>query len=417
MCQTLTPLIPEHAASQPSATRALCVVSVFNRYAIRGGEEEVFEAEVEMLGRHGCRVIPVSIKTVPPEGALTKAALGLRTTWSGEWHERIGKLLAKEHPDVVHVHNSFPLISPSIYYACQKAGVPVVQTLHNYRLLCPGALFYRDGKVCEECLEGGLRQGVRHGCYRDSRAQTAAVALMLGTHRALGTWNQKVDAYIALTEFARRKFIHGGLPAERVVVKSNFLQEDPGPRQSSGNGAIFVGRLSEQKGLLTLLEAWRQMPREFPLRIIGEGPLLDVLKVRKQEWRLEGVSIEGRLSRVETIAAIRNAKFLIFPSVWYECFPLTLIEAFACGVPVIASELGAMAEIVSAGRTGIFFQAGDASDLREKSLWAFSHPEEMESLGRECRREFLDNYTADRNFDQLMKIYDAVIHRKEGSPA
>jgi glycosyltransferase involved in cell wall biosynthesis len=413
MCQSLTPFGSEHFATWAPRVRPFRVVSVFNRYAIRGGEEEVFEAEAEMLARRGCQVTPVSVKTEPPEGLLAKAAFGLRTIWSANWHERITELLIKESPDVVHVHNSFPVMSPAIYYACQTAGVPVVQTLHNYRLLCPGALFYRDGKVCEDCLEGGLRHGVQHGCYRSSHSQTAAVALMLGAHRAMDTWNKKVDAYIALTEFARRKFIQGGLPAERIAVKANFLEPDPGPRRGSGQGAVFVGRLSEQKGLITLLEAWRSVPREFPLRIIGEGPLLDQLHARKKEWGLDGITIEGRLSRTETIAAIRAARFLIFPSAWYECFPLTLVEAFACGVPVIASELGAMAEIVGAGRTGIFFRAGDFTDLADKILWACSHPNEMEAMSRECRREFLAKYTADQNFEQLMKIYNAVTDRNK----
>ena len=413
MFQTLTPISTEKDAGGAAEARPLRVVTVFNRYALRGGEEEVFEAEAEMLTARGCQVNAISIKTVVPDGPFSKATLGLQSTWSADWHKRISELLAKDRPDVVHVHNSFPLISPSVYFACQQAGVPVVQTLHNYRLVCPGTHFFRHGKVCEDCLEGGLYQGVRHGCYRGSKAQTAAVALMIGVHRTLGTWNQKIDAYIALTEFARTKFIQGGLRAERIAVKSNFLHFDPGPRQGDGEGAIFVGHLGKQKGLLTLLEAWRRVPRDFPLRIIGEGPLLAELQTRKTEWDLGHVSIEGRLSRPDTIDAIRSSKFLVFPSEWYECFPLTLIEAFACGVPVIASRLGAMAEIVEAGRTGIFFRSGDSIDLTDKILWARAHPGEMGLMSHACRQEFLAKYTAARNFDRLMKIYKAAMDRKE----
>lgn len=413
MCRTLTPIRPDEITTREAGARPLHVVSIFNRYALRGGEEEVFEAETEMLAARGCQVTPVSFRTEPPTGPFAKVGMGLRTTWSATWHKKICKLLSKARPDVVHVHNSFPVMSPAIYYACGKAGVPLVQTLHNYRLLCPGALFYRDGKVCEDCLAAGLHSGVQHGCYRGSRAQTASVVLMLGTHRALGTWNRKVGVYIALTEFARKKFIEGGLPAERIAVKSNFLEPDPGARQGPGEGAIFVGRLSEEKGLLTLLEAWRRIPREFPLRIIGEGPLLEELRVRKRENGLDGISIEGRLPRADTIAAIRRAQFLIFPSLWYECFPLTLVEAFACGVPVVASQLGAMAEIVATGRTGVLFRAGDPSDLAEKILWAFSHPNDLEAMSGRCREEFLSKYTSEQNFDQLMKIYRTVMDQKE----
>jgi len=394
-------------------TRPLRIVTVFNRYALRGGEEGAFEAEAEMLSAMGCRVTPVSTKTVPPEGPWAKTLFGLRATWSTDWYKRICELLAEERPDILHAHNVFPVMSPAVYYACQKAGVPVVQTLHNYRLLCPGALFYRDGKVCEDCVNGGLHHGVQHGCYRDSQVQTAAVALMIGAHRAMGTWDQKIDAYIALTEFARSRFVQGGLPRERIAVKSNFLQTDPGLRPGQGKGAIYVGRLSEPKGLLTLLDAWRRGPAAVPLRILGEGPLLDELHARKKEWNLDGISIEGPFSRAQTIAAIREASFLIFPSRCYECFPLTLIEAFACGVPVIASRLGAMVEIVKEGYTGVFFEAGDAGDLAEKVRWAVAHPAEIQTMSRNCREEFLSKYTAEQNFPQLMKIYDDVIARKK----
>jgi glycosyltransferase involved in cell wall biosynthesis len=405
-------MISSSAGSCVARTRPLRIVSIFNRYVFRGGEEEVFEAEAKMLTARDCQVTAVSVQTVPPEGTFAKLAFGLQATWSGSWHKKIRNLLLQERPDVVHVHNSFPMISPSIYYACRESGVPVVQTLHNYRLLCPGALFYRDGKVCEDCLEGGLRNSVRHGCYRGSSAQTAAVALMLGTHRALDTWDEKVDGYIALTEFARQKFIQGGLPAERIAVKPNFLDPDPGPRQGPGEGAVFVGRLSEQKGLLTLLEAWRRVPREFSLRIIGEGPLLDELQARKKGWTLTNVKIEGHLPREGAIAAIRRAQFLIFPSLWYECFPLTLVEAFACGVPVIASQLGAMAELVDDGRTGMLFRAGESMDLAERIAWARCHARETDAMARACREEFLAKYTADKNFDQLMAIYNKVMDRK-----
>src|SRR6266478_697687 len=163
MCKTLTLPGTEQTADGPGAVRPLRVVSIFNRYALRGGEEEVFETEIEMLANRGCTVTPVSIKTVPPEGIVSKAVLGLHAVWSGEWYRRITDLLVKERPSVVHVHNSFPVMSPSIYYACQDAGVPVVQTLHNYRLVCPGSLLYRDGRVCEDCVKGGLYQGVQHG--------------------------------------------------------------------------------------------------------------------------------------------------------------------------------------------------------------------------------------------------------------
>lgn len=411
MQQTLISGQPGQIETRALAKGKLRVVCVCNRYALRGGEEEVFEAEAALLAGQGCHVLPVSIKTQPPVSPIEKLKIGMRTTWSGDWHRKMEKILAQERPDIVHVHNVFPVMSPAIFYACKSAGVPVVQTLHNYRLLCPGSLFYRNGKVCEECLGGGLHHGVQHGCYRNSRMQTAAVVMMLGAHRALGTWDSKIGGYIALTEFARRKFLEGGLPKERVFVKPNFLEPDPGLREGGGAGAVFVGHLGQQKGVSTLLEAWRLLPQEYRLRVIGEGPMLEDLLAMKRDWNLTGVSIEGRVPRSQSIAAIRGAQFLIFPSAWFECFPLTLIESFACGVPVVASNLGAMAEIVDSGRTGIFFQPGDAADLAEKIRWAFSHPDQLQAMSGECRNEYMAKYTATQNFNQLMKIYEAVMGR------
>ena len=353
------------------------VVSVHNRYIYRGGEDVVFEAESKLLERHGCYVTAITAQTRAPESLWAGPQMALEATWSRKWNTEFKRILRKEQPDVVHVHNSFPLLSPSIYYACHEAGVPVVQTLHNYRLLGPGALFFRDGKVCEDCTEHGLLRGVAHGCYRGSRLQTAAVVGMLATHRALGTWSEKVNCYIALTEFARQKFIAGGLPAEKIVVKPNFLDPDPGMRDSAGEEAVFVGLLAEQKGVLTLLDAWQKFNIQIPLRIIGDGPLLEELRRRKEQAKLEGVSIEGRKSHDETLAAIRSARLLIFPSQWYECFPVTLVEAFACGVPVVASRLGAMAEIIEDRHTGILFNPGDPADLAQKIEWTATHPAEF----------------------------------------
>jgi glycosyltransferase involved in cell wall biosynthesis len=393
--------------------RKLHVMSVLNRYLSRGGEDEVFESEASMLQARGVRVTSVSVRMSNPDNVISKATLGLQSVWSHQWLSRLGETLIKERPDVVHVHNSFPRMSPAIYYACQRAGVPVVQTLHNYRLICPGALLFRDGGVCEDCLGGKVWRGVRHGCYRGSRAQTSAVALMLATHRATGTWEKKIDRYIALTEFARQKFIDGGLPADKIVVKPNFLDPDPGMGRPRGNVAVFVGRLAEQKGLLTLLESWRRLAKPIPLRIIGEGPLTSELKARKEKWGLSSVTLEGRLPRADTIAAIGSSRILIFPSLWYECFPLTLIEAFACGVPVFASRLGAMEEIVQEGRTGTLFRPGDADDLATKIAWAWENPAEIEAMRRACREEYENKYTAAINCTHLMDIYRSVIDRRE----
>jgi glycosyltransferase involved in cell wall biosynthesis len=317
--------------------------------------------------------------------------------------------LREVRPDVVHVHNFFPLVSPAIYYACRDAGVPVVQTLHNYRLLCPGATFYRDGHVCEECPTHGLQRSVIHGCYRDSRLGTATTAVMLKVHRQRKTWTEAVNRYIALTEFSRRKFVEGGLPAERIVVKPNFVLPDPGPGRGSRDYAMFVGRLVDLKGVPTMLAAWKRLNKRIPLVIAGDGPYRAELEAQLAGNGLSAVEYRGRLSRPETLAAIQGAKFLIFPSEWYEGFPVTIAESFACGTPVIASRLGSMPDIVADGRTGLHFEAGNADDLAQKVEWAWSHGVEMETMSRTARTEFEARYTAERNYEELIDVYQAAI--------
>lgn len=384
---------------------------VHNRYQQAGGEDAVFRAEGELLRAAGHQVIEYvrNNDEIALNGFLSRTRVAMGTVWARDSYRTIQGLIGRQKPDVVHFHNTFPLISPSAYYACHKAGVPIVQTLHNYRLLCPAATFYRDDHICEECFEHSLLRSLRYGCYRDSRAATVAVASMLTIHRGLGTWHKKVDVYIALSEFVRRKFIKAGLPEGRIVVKPNFVHPDPALRSGTGEYALFVGRLAPEKGLGTLLAARQRWGGAPPLRVVGDGPLRANLETEASRVGLTGVAFSGRLPRNQALQAIKRARFLIFPSAWYECFPLTLIESFACGVPVIASRLGAMEEIVADGRTGLHFTPGDPDDLATKVQWAWSHPREMEEMGRAARAEYEAKYTAARSYEILMDIYNRVL--------
>jgi len=188
---------------------------VHNRYLLRGGEDQVFESEASLMTQYGWQVTPVIEQNTYPDSVIKKLGVAADCIWSRRWYREFSALLKRDRPDVVHIHNFFPLISPAVYYACRKAGVPLVQTLHNYRLLCPAATLYRDGDVCEECLQHGLIRGVRHGCYQGSKLGTSALALMLQVHRSLRTWAKMVNYYIALTEFSRRKLMDGGLPSSK----------------------------------------------------------------------------------------------------------------------------------------------------------------------------------------------------------
>jgi glycosyltransferase involved in cell wall biosynthesis len=237
---------------------------------------------------------------------------------------------------------------------------------------------------------------------------------MLATHRQLGTIVNSVDRFIALTHFSRHKFIQGGIPPEKITVKPNFVDPDPCTRTQRGEYALFVGRLSPEKRVSTLLLAWQKLRSQIPLLIIGGGPLQTELLGLAQRLGLSNVHIQGALPRQETLEAMNRARFLLFCSEWYENFPCTLAEAFACRTPVITSRLGAMEEIVEDGRTGLHFTAGDADDLAEKVDWAWRHPGQMSEIGEQARREYETKYTADQNYAMLMEIYR---HAMRSGPA
>ena len=388
------------------------ILIVHNRYIQPGGEDAVFGAEVSLLRKNKHKV-SIFIEDNFKLKKINSLKIAIETIWSKNSLTEIQKLIKKEKPNVVHFHNTFLRISPSAYYACKDAGVPVVQTLHNYRLICPGALLFRKGRVCEQCVGKAIPwPGVLHGCWRNSRAGTALVATMLVVHRLLKTWTEKVNIYIALTEFARKKFIEGGLPAEKIVVKPNFVEPDPGVKDCKvGDYVLFVGRLSQEKGLFTLLKAWK-LVKNIPLKIVGDGSLRESLENFVNCANLNGkVEFLGRCSRKEVIQLMHKARFLVFPAEVYENFPMSIAEAFACGLPVVASKLGAMAEIAENGRTGLYFNAGDPEDLATKVEWAWTHPQEIAEMGREARKEYEAKYTAERNYEILMEIYRKAIER------
>lgn len=387
------------------------LVIVHNRYQQPGGEDIVVAAESAMLEQNGHTVIryfrsndEVDAMTGPRRLLLVRDMIR-----SEQSKQQLYALLRSEKPDLVHVHNTFLVISPSVFEACRDAGVPSVQTLHNYRLLCPGWALSRNGRVCEECLDHGLWRSVWHGCYRNSRLMTAAVAVMLQTHRANGTWNELVDGYVALTSFARGKFIQGGLPPAAIHVKPNFLDFDPGQRISPSRSMLFVGRLSEEKGVDVLLRAWEKLSAPIPLVIIGEGPLRSQLEAYAAASNVSNVRFVGWQDRMAVFSALKSASALILPSLCYEGFPMTIVEAFACGTPVICSGFGGMAEIVEAGRTGLHFPPGDQNDLASKIEWAWDNQETLAEMGRAARQEFERHYTAETNHKLLLDIYERAI--------
>ena len=382
-------------------SRMLKVLIAHNAYQQRGGEDSVVDSECELLRAHGHEV-EVFRRHNDDVAGMSKAALALQTVWSTESSQDLLAQLDGFQPDVVHVHNTLPLISPSIYWAAHRRGLPVVQTLHNFRLMCPQAMFLRDGRVCEDCLGHVPWKGVIRACYRGSRAQTAVLAASVTMHKAMGTYRDKVTRYIALNQFCRQKFVDGGLPANKVVIKPNFVEDAGLPTWDDRQSGLFVGRLSTDKGVAVLLQA--QQLSGASVDVIGAGDLLE--KVRQQL----GHRALGFLPVAEIITKMRRASYLVVPSLWYENFPRTLVEAFSCGLPVIASRLGALAELVEDGKTGLLFEPGNAQDLAEKLSWAQANPQTMSQMGRNARLKYEQAYSPQTNYEQLLAIYqDALV--------
>jgi glycosyltransferase involved in cell wall biosynthesis len=387
------------------------VLLCHNYYQQPGGEDQVFADEGRLLEAHGHDVLRYTLHNDALHD-MSGAGAARKTVWNSQSAAEIGAIVRRESPAIVHFTNTFPLISPAAYYAARRGGAAVVQSLHNYRLLCPSAVFLRDGNVCEECL--GRRfawPGVVHACYHSSRAATGVVAALQTAHRVLGTWRRAVDRYIALTEFARQKFIAGGLPAERVSVKGNFVEPDPGPGEGRGDFALFVGRLSPEKGLDTLLAAWQKLPGR-KLVVLGDGPLAPL--VQTAAAANPDVQWLGRRSRAEVLEWLGRASCVIVPSLWYEMFGMVVIEAFARGTPVVAARRGALAELVEHERTGLHFAPGDPQELSRAAARLLADGALQGRMRRAARAEYERRHTAADNYAQLLAIYRAARRQFEG---
>lgn len=376
------------------------ILVVHNAYQHKGGEDTVMEAEVALLRSRG-HTVELFSRHNDAIASMSKVAAAANTIWSGSVAADFEGALRTFQPDVVHVHNTFPLISPAIYWVAARLQVPVLQTLHNFRLMCPQAMFLREGKVCEDCLGKLPWRGAARGCYRGSVLQSTVLAGMVTVHRAMGTWQNKVTRYIALNEFCRGKFIEGGLPAERIAIKPNFVDFEP-PAPTQRHGFLFVGRLSSEKGIDVLVEA-QQRVAGSALRVAGTGPEAHLLQ------GVSGLTALGALQMEQVRQEMSAAVALVLPSIWYETFGMVAVEAFASGTPVIASNIGVLPNLVKDGETGLLFDPGNAEDLAQKMQWALANPEAMATMGRRARQQYEAEFTAERNYQQLMTIYESAI--------
>jgi glycosyltransferase involved in cell wall biosynthesis len=390
------------------------ILIAHNSYRLRGGEDMVAETEIELLRSRG-HTVECYRQSNDDIQDMSGASVAMASLWAQKSASEIGRLCDSFRPDLIHAHNTFPLISPSLYWLAAKRRTPMVQTLHNFRLLCPQAMFLRDGKACEDCLATVPWRAVTRKCYRGSTVQSGVVAGMLMLHRLIGSYRDKVTSYIALSKFSRDKFIAGGLPAERIHIKPNFVERQLTPEWKGRKGGLFVGRLSSEKGLNILIEAAEKLANspvhnDAPLciRVVGAGPMEElVTECFKGDYL-------GPKSSADVFNLLRSALFVIVPSTCYETFGLIAVEAFSCGVPVIASGHGGLGELITDGVTGLLFKPGDASDLARKIAWAHEHASEMLRMGQAAYVEYLHKYTPSENYKMLMNIYNNAVYATHG---
>ena len=379
------------------------LVFVHERYQHAGGEDNIFVAESALMESYGHEVIRYTDDN-ERIARMHTWNVAARTIWSRQANRDLRRLFRRHRPAVVHFHNTFPLISPSAYYAARAEGVAVVQTIHNYRLVCPAATLYRDERPCTDCVGRAFAgPSVVHGCYRGSRSGSLVVAGMLTTHRLLRTWNRLVHVYIAPSEFARQKLIDGGLPGDRIVIKPNFINPDPGAGDHGGDFFLFTGRLAPEKGVRTMLRAWERLDGSIPLKIAGDGPLRALVSdasggSRAIEWL-------GHRTKDEVVRLMQDARALIVPSEWYEGFPMVIAEAFATGLPVIASDIGGLGELARNSAGGITFRPGDEEDLAAAVRRAWSAPQELRTIGAAARRDYEERWTLERSYQMHLDIY------------
>ncbi|MCC8984481.1 glycosyltransferase [Bradyrhizobium acaciae] len=376
------------------------ILVAHNRYQGRGGEDVVFEAEVELLRGAGHCVEMLTVSNEAIDSLAARIATTLSIADNADGKRVVAEAIDRFRPDVVHVHNFFPLLSPAVFDLCRQKRVPAVVTLHNYRTICTGGMLLRDGRICHKCLDYGHLWGVAHRCYRGSLPGSMASAYMIARHQRRGTWSRPGLRLIALTQFAKTLFAQAGFDAGRIDVKPNFMADPGAPDPATPrSGLLYVGRLSREKGVGVLLEA--VAGTGVPLRIVGEGPERVALEARAPG----NVTFLGALSRAEVLREMANARALVLPSLWYEGFPMVVVEAFARGTPVIASEIGGLAEVVTAGKTGVLVPPGNAVALRSRIVDIQGAPDLAAAWGRAARAAYLEFYAPDENLRLLEAIY------------
>lgn len=378
-----------------------------NYYKLAGGEDRCFEDEATMLREHGHQVHCYTKRNDHISG-LEQIKTASQALWNRTTIREVRALIREHKIELVHCTNSFPLISPSLYYACHRERIPVVQSLQNYRLFCSNSYFLRDGKVCEKCV-GKIFPwpAIQHACYRDNHVGSAVVASMQWIHHRMGTWTKHVDRFLTVTQFAKSKYIECGLPDERISIKPNFIDPVPDVGTGANNCVLFVGRLSPEKGIQLLIEAWNDPRCTLELHFLGDGPLKDL--VAKASQVNPRIKYLGSRPPTEVLGIMASARFLVVPSVWYEGLPRTIVESLAVGTPILAAEIGGLTELVRPGAGGMRFEVGSAKALADAAAELCVDDQLIQRMRCEAREEFISRYTAPKNYKMLIEIYQQTI--------
>jgi len=390
------------------------ILVIHNSYLERGGEDEVVKSEIKLLKSYGHEIVEYrrSNKEMESFSFLRKIYVLLKEIiWSQDSYEAVKELIIKEKPDIAHIHNIFLLISPSVYYALSEGNVPIVQTLHNYRLICPKGILYRNGMICEKCLQGNILHSVINKCWRDSFFLTSALARILCKFCKKRDFLDKISAYVALGDFSKKKFVEAGFPSEKVFIKPNFVDIDTlNMRDGFEDYAVFVGRLVDYKGVLTLVDAFKTLGN-YHLKIIGDGPLLGELKTKIE--KIETIDLLGRMTNDKARDYMRRAAFTILPSECYESTPRVIIESFSCGVPVLVSNRAFKGESVEEHNVGLEFIAGDSNSLADKVRYLMENRQSLAEMGKNAFIIYQEKYTAQKNYESLIEIYNKAIELHE----
>jgi len=399
------------------------LVHEYYRSSSPSGEDRVFEKEQELLKSRSVQVKVLKYENdwIGTKNGPSLFETALFTPWSPIGRKLVEHAIREFKPDVVHFHNTFPVISQSALFEAKKYGAAVVQTFHNFRAICAQAMLMRENSVCEKCLMKMFPwPSLLHSCYRKSFFATVPLAVNITLGRVLKTWNRVVDRFIVLSIFNREKFIEAGFPKNKIAVKPNFFEDTLAgvePPSKIKNSCVFIGRLKEEKGVQFLPEVWQKMGQEAPvLHVLGDGPLKAIVHKKIQSFKLnQKMILHGRCSYNQVNEILGRASLLVFPSIWYEGFPLVIGEAYAAGVPVAASRIGTPAFIVRDGVTGIHFRPGDIDDMANKLKYLMNNPDLLKAMAVNARQEYENKYTADANFEILMEIYREAIFENRRS--